>query len=314
MDNPVKSRIAKIKLPWDIQTVYSEHLSAPGAGGDEREDEDEDDIEAHQDSLQRLKDADEATRRMTREEYVHYSECRQASFTFRKGKRFREFINAGAYLDVKPNDDIIDILGFLAFETVRELCLGALAIKQALEEEANQAKKKHESNRGANSTVRKTTSSNDKPGEEDGGPQQQDTEVGDTSMESNKTVSQHSTASLSSSSSAKKRTADNLSQEETPSKRPRADTTSRANGHARKISDPTANGEGSNITSTATAAEGEEDERGCGLFTMPPAKANPLLPSHILEAFARLQRGRAALSAGKGGYPGGLRRTRVFVI
>lgn len=31
------------------------------------------------------KDADEATRKMTRDEYVHYSECRQASFTFRKG-------------------------------------------------------------------------------------------------------------------------------------------------------------------------------------------------------------------------------------
>ena len=29
-------------------------------------------------------DADEATRLMTRDEYVHYSECRQASFTFRK--------------------------------------------------------------------------------------------------------------------------------------------------------------------------------------------------------------------------------------
>ncbi|PWN91177.1 TFIID-18kDa-domain-containing protein [Acaromyces ingoldii] len=344
VDNPVKSRIAKIRLPWDIQTVYSEHLTAPGGAGDEREEEDEDDIEAHQDSLQRLKDADEATRRMTREEYVHYSECRQASFTFRKGKRFREFINAGAYLDVKPNDDIIDILGFLAFETVRELCLGALAIKQALEEEAARAKKHESSNssssnnniqaiNGARKGTMTTASASGQEGEA-----AQDNDVGDTSMESNKTVSQQSTAS---SSSLKKRKADSSSQGEaqvqkssaktSPSKRARHETPppNPANGNGRTSPDPSPSSHSSNGSLTngqsarkaaatedgaAAAAEEEDDEKGCGLFTMPPAKASPLLPSHILEAFARLQRGRAALSAGKGGYPGGLRRTRVFVI
>ena len=59
------------------------HRYPPAVWGEEEED-DEDDVEALEDSLQRLRDADEATRRMTREEYVHYSECRQASFTFRK--------------------------------------------------------------------------------------------------------------------------------------------------------------------------------------------------------------------------------------
>ncbi|KAG9074581.1 Transcription initiation protein spt3 [Ceratobasidium sp. UAMH 11750] len=49
-------------------------------------------------------------------------------------KRFREFINLPAYLDIKPNDDTIDILGFLAFEMVRALCVGGLAVKRALEE------------------------------------------------------------------------------------------------------------------------------------------------------------------------------------
>ena len=48
--------------------------------------QDEDDIEAHEASIQRLKEADEATRKMTREEYQHYSDCRQASFTYRKGE------------------------------------------------------------------------------------------------------------------------------------------------------------------------------------------------------------------------------------
>jgi hypothetical protein len=30
-------------------------------------------------------EADEITRKMTKDEYVHYSDCRQASFTYRKG-------------------------------------------------------------------------------------------------------------------------------------------------------------------------------------------------------------------------------------
>ena len=65
-----------------------------------------------------------------------YSECRQASFTFRKAKRFREFIHANLYLDVKPSDDTIDILGFLAFEVVHELCTRAMRIKRDWEEKA----------------------------------------------------------------------------------------------------------------------------------------------------------------------------------
>lgn len=79
---------------------------------------------------------------MTKDEYVHYSDCRQASFTYRKGerrsregpltdsaRRFREFINFAAYLDVRPSDDIVDILGFLAFEMVRSLCVTALDVR-----------------------------------------------------------------------------------------------------------------------------------------------------------------------------------------
>jgi transcription initiation protein SPT3 len=83
---------------------------------------------------------------MTREQYVFYSECRQASFTYRKceskplrkrpqadipstAKRFKDFINASAFLDVKPNEDVMDILGFLAFEMVRTLCMAGLALR-----------------------------------------------------------------------------------------------------------------------------------------------------------------------------------------
>jgi transcription initiation protein SPT3 len=71
---------------------------------------------------------------MTREEYQHYSDCRQASFTYRKAKRFREFLNLPASLDLKANDDTVDIVGFLAFEMVRSLTLAGLTVKKSLEE------------------------------------------------------------------------------------------------------------------------------------------------------------------------------------
>lgn len=81
-----------------------------------------------------IQEADDATRQMTREEYQHYSDCRQASFTYRKAKRFREFLNLPSHLDLKANDDTVDIVGFLAFEMVRSLTIAGLAVKKSLEE------------------------------------------------------------------------------------------------------------------------------------------------------------------------------------
>lgn len=81
-----KTHMVKLRLPWELGTIYSDNLSKMQSGDQEDED-DEDDMEAQEASLQRLKEADEATRRMTREEYVHYSECRQASFTWRKSEK-----------------------------------------------------------------------------------------------------------------------------------------------------------------------------------------------------------------------------------
>ncbi|KAL1408906.1 Transcription initiation protein spt3 [Vanrija albida] len=119
--NAVKGRKPIVKLSWELLTPFSDFLRALPTQqnrAEDDEDEDEDELQAHQDSMQRLRDADEVTKKMTKDEYVHYSDCRQASFTYRKARRFRDFINFSAYLDVRPNDDIIDILGFLAFEMV----------------------------------------------------------------------------------------------------------------------------------------------------------------------------------------------------
>ena len=105
----------------------------------EREDdEDEDEEEMNSATVQRLKIADDRTKDMTREEYVHFSECRQASFTFRKAKRFREWAGFGIVTDSKPNDDIVDILGFLTFEIVQTLTEEALKVKN--EEDLNKSR------------------------------------------------------------------------------------------------------------------------------------------------------------------------------
>ncbi|CAG8501666.1 11538_t:CDS:2 [Diversispora eburnea] len=127
--NAAKARKMKVKLSWELVNSFSEFLNA------DSDEDDEEELEAYNDSIQRLKDADEITRAMTRDEYVHYSECRQASFTYRKAKRFREWANMSAYIDMKPNDDIIDILGFLTFEMVSTLTETALRVKQDLDRE-----------------------------------------------------------------------------------------------------------------------------------------------------------------------------------
>ena len=108
-----------------MQSFFSEQVP-------EREDEeDEEEEEQNEATLARLASADERTKNMTRDEYVYWSDCRQASFTFRKGKRFREWAGFGVVTDSKPNDDIVDILGFLTFEIVQTLTEEALKVKHA---------------------------------------------------------------------------------------------------------------------------------------------------------------------------------------
>ncbi|OQO29237.1 hypothetical protein B0A51_05451 [Rachicladosporium sp. CCFEE 5018] len=118
-----KNKKAKVGLPWDVSSFYSEQVP-------EREDEeDEEEEEMTAATLERLRQADERTRGMNAAEYLHFSECRQASFTFRKGKRFREWAGFGVVTDSKPNDDIVDILGFLTYEIVTLLTEEALKVK-----------------------------------------------------------------------------------------------------------------------------------------------------------------------------------------
>lgn len=131
---------SKIRLPWELQFMFSEqHLET----AEELEQVDDDEKAALIALLKRLKMADDRTRNMTREEYVHWLECRQASFTFRKAKRFREWAHIAQLCDLRPNDDVIDILGFLTFEIVCSLTEEAMLIKNS-EEKLIQLKSKEE--------------------------------------------------------------------------------------------------------------------------------------------------------------------------
>lgn len=131
-ESKLKYKKAKVGLPWDLNSLFNEQVP-------EREDEeDEEETEANFATMQRLKNADERTRGMSKDEYVHWSECRQASFTYRKSKRFREWTHMAQLTDSRPSDDIVDILGFLTFEIVAGITEEALKVKARDAEEMDQ--------------------------------------------------------------------------------------------------------------------------------------------------------------------------------
>ncbi|CCJ29140.1 unnamed protein product [Pneumocystis jirovecii] len=142
-DTKVRIRRSRIDLPWDLYSMFSEPIPF---NHEEKEDCNSDEQESNLDTLLRLRFADLRTRTMTKDEYVHYSECRQASFTYRKSKRFREWSRMNQLIDSRPNDDIIDILGFLTFEIVATITEESLRVKAQMDslEENNILKERGE--------------------------------------------------------------------------------------------------------------------------------------------------------------------------
>ncbi|TPX57573.1 hypothetical protein PhCBS80983_g03737 [Powellomyces hirtus] len=115
----------KIKFSWDLINHYGSVLE------EDDEDEDDEDQQLADDMQQaRLREADAVTRKMTKEEYMYYSECRQASFVFKKAQRFRKWCEMGKYYENKPVGEINEILGFLGYEMVRKLTETALMVKR----------------------------------------------------------------------------------------------------------------------------------------------------------------------------------------
>lgn len=153
-DNMMKVKKSAIKLPWELQFMFNEQ---PLENNDDANDLDEDEREANITTLKRLKIADDRTKNMTKEEYVHWSDCRQASFTFRKARRFKDWSGINHLTDGKPHDDVIDILGFLTFEIVCSITETALKIKTheqfLLQQKENQRSSSQTSALGSRSTT-----------------------------------------------------------------------------------------------------------------------------------------------------------------
>ncbi|OCF34938.1 transcription initiation protein SPT3 [Kwoniella heveanensis BCC8398] len=270
-----KGRKTMMKLPWELLTPFSDYLrSLPSKQNrDDEEDEDEDEMQAHQDSMQRLRDADEITKKMTKDEYVHYSDCRQASFTYRKARRFRDFINFSAYLDVRPNDDIIDILGFLAFEMVRSLCVTALDLRERLEMTKPSASLSPAAAAPSVPTLQRRST-----------------------LTNTTTISALAASDRSTASPVKRKSV--LVNDVSPSKRAKSefDDSHTDTGSSKKSSQP-------------------HQSQPVSLFAPPPSARQPLLPGHILEAFAQIQRTQAASRVGgMRNFRTGLGKARVALV
>lgn len=94
-------------------------------------DYDEELEELKQDRLRRLQEADRVTRDMSKAEYMEFTECRQASFTYKKAKKFRDWLGIPlAVTEYRLSDDVLEILGFLASETVRQITEGAIQFRE----------------------------------------------------------------------------------------------------------------------------------------------------------------------------------------
>lgn len=73
----------------------------------------------------RLKSLDEYTSRMGADEYAEYSKCREASFTYRKMKKFKTFLGI-----TKVRDGVVDVLGLICHEMVFDLVDTGLRIRE----------------------------------------------------------------------------------------------------------------------------------------------------------------------------------------
>ena len=126
-----KIKRQKIRLPWDLTAQFDEVLLDADSGD---EGNDLDDLQYFYESRFRLQMADQLTKSMSQEEYVAFAECRQASFTYKKQQRFKEWLNMDKITGtIRTGNDVIDVLGFLAYEIVRALTEQALLVKQDME-------------------------------------------------------------------------------------------------------------------------------------------------------------------------------------
>ncbi|TQN65795.1 SAGA complex subunit spt3, partial [Colletotrichum shisoi] len=117
-----RAKFPAVAFPWDVSSLFSEPVAEFGQ-------DDLMDVSSSEAALEKLRKNDERTREMTVAEYATWSEYRHASLTYRKAKRFREWSGLGIIAENKPNDDVMDTLGFLTSEMVQKLTAEALRVQ-----------------------------------------------------------------------------------------------------------------------------------------------------------------------------------------
>ncbi|XP_064629456.1 transcription initiation protein SPT3 homolog isoform X2 [Lineus longissimus] len=81
--------------------------------------------------FQRSVRADIQARNMDEQKYKEFNEARQASFSRKyKSQRFREWLVAGINLEIKPNPLAMEVLSYLAYETVAQVVDLSLLVKK----------------------------------------------------------------------------------------------------------------------------------------------------------------------------------------
>lgn len=122
---PTKANLkfATVSFPWEISSYFADHVSHITP-------DDLADVTSSAAALEKLRKNDDRTRDMTVAEYATWSEYRHASLTYRKAKRFSEWCGLSQFIENKPGEDVMDILGFLTSEMVQNLTAEALRVQQ----------------------------------------------------------------------------------------------------------------------------------------------------------------------------------------
>ncbi|XP_041351800.1 transcription initiation protein SPT3 homolog [Gigantopelta aegis] len=86
---------------------------------------------------ERLVRAEVQARSMDAQQYMEFSEARQAGFSRKyKSQRFKDWLMAGVTIDIKPNVHALEVISYLAYETVAQIVDLALLVKQDMKASA----------------------------------------------------------------------------------------------------------------------------------------------------------------------------------
>jgi len=91
-----------------------------------------DDDDTDEVKQERNERAERLSRTLDPQQYMEFTECRQANFNKKAGK-FKEWLDCASLIDMKPNTPVMDVFSFLAYETVGQIVDLALLVKKDVE-------------------------------------------------------------------------------------------------------------------------------------------------------------------------------------